>query len=206
MLKDVIKLTATIYNQIFDESHIPLSAIRLYDSYRTLGEVIENTHLVAVHYLALRFDEECLQGSSLGEPIDKWRYFLNEDLEKLNKAVKNHLLKLQYLGIKDPENEDYRIMLLDNLFHVKGYYGYVRDHYNVGSLNLAANHIACRTLVEQYDPESLYILKSKQIDVSTYEKRCELKALLLRRIEKLNVLKQKLSEYLQKHYRIEDLL
>ncbi|MFW9627723.1 MAG: hypothetical protein ACMV1K_13435 [Sulfurospirillum sp.] len=206
MLKDVIKLTTRIYNEILNESHVPLSAISLYDSYRKLGEVIENTHLVANHYLALRFDEGFLQNSSFGEPIDKWHYFFNQDLERLNSAVKSHLIQLQGLGIQDPQNPDDRIFILDTLFYVKSYYTFVRDHYNAGYLNRKATHISCNVLITKYDNQTVYISEGKSIDVSTYEKRCELKALLLTKLEKLRNLHQRLGLYLKEHYTLNDLI
>lgn len=206
MLKDVIKLTTRIYNEILNESHVPLSAISLYDSYRKLGEVIENTHLVANHYLALRFDEGCLQNSSFGEPIDKWHYFFNQDLECLNNAVKNHLMQLQSLGIQDPQNSDNRIFILDTLFYVKSYYGFVRNHYNVGYLNRKGTYISCNVLITKYDHQTVYVSEGKNIDVSTYEKRCELKASLLVKLRKLRSLHQRLGLYLKEHYTINDLI
>jgi sRNA-binding regulator protein Hfq len=87
MLKDVLKLTKLFYNEFLVNGKVPVSAICLYDSYRLLNEVISHIHLVAKHYLALRLDEDFLQHSSLGEPKEKWRHVLNEDLEKISGVI-----------------------------------------------------------------------------------------------------------------------
>jgi hypothetical protein len=203
MLKDVLKLTKLFYNEFLVNGKVPISPICLYDSYRYLNELINNIHLVAKHYLALRLDEDFLQFSSLGEPKVKWRHILNEDLETLNESVRKHLLHLQMFAVGNLEEKTY---LIEEKYHEKAYYGFVKSHYNVGYLNSQCTHISCHILTTtSYDPKNIYLSSTKMIDISTYEKREHLKAELIEKAQKLDTLKNNLMIYIKEHYTIENL-
>ena len=90
MIKDILFLTKKVFDEaLIKEENLP-NPKKVYDVYRNLKDVISDVNLVANHYLALDFNEPYLQGSSWGEPIDKWRKFFNEDLEQLNESVKKY--------------------------------------------------------------------------------------------------------------------
>ena len=82
----------------------------------------------------------------------------------------------------------------------------MRDHYNAGYLNRKSTHISCYGLITKYNNQTVYISEGKSIDVSTYKKRCELKASLLIKLETLRNLHQKLGLYLKEHYTLNDLI
>ena len=75
MLKDILKVTNLIVSTIEKSEEKISSPISLYDMHRALCTVSDKISLVANHYLALDMTEEYLQNSSLGEPVDKWRFF-----------------------------------------------------------------------------------------------------------------------------------
>lgn len=206
MLKDVLKLTKSMYNAFLLEDKIPAKVRPLYDSYRSLSEMISKIHLVADHYLALKLDESFLQNSSYGEPKEKWRHVLNDDLELLNQSVKKYLLCLEALSVIDPKYPEEPIYLLAQKFNEKAYYGFVRDHYNVGYVNAKGTHLNSVTLTTIYDPDNYYVSKSHHIEIDTYEKKVALQAFLKEKETRFTEFKKDLALYLKNHYTIEDLL
>ena len=128
MIKDILFLTKKVFDEaLIKEENLP-NPKKVYDVYRNLKDVISDVNLVANHYLALDFSEPYLQGSSWGEPIDKWRKFFNEDLEQLNESVKKYLHNLSHLGHGDFGFETY----VNTIYSAKIYYAFVRDRYSVG--------------------------------------------------------------------------
>ena len=176
---------------------------KTYDVYRNLKDVISDLNLVANHYLALDFNEPYLQGSSWGEPIDKWRKFFNEDLEQLNESVKKYLHNLSHLGHGDFGFETY----VNNIYSAKIYYAFVRDRYSVGFVEPKCSFLHMNILkIEQNKIESFYISEHKKIDLSTFEARVNLK-------DHLNIIKndlktelKNLKKYIKDRYTLDDLL
>ena len=161
MLKDIIFLSKKVFDEaLIKEENLPVPK-KVYDVYRNLQEVISDVNLVANHYLALDFSEPYLQGSSWGEPIDKWRKFFNEDLEQLNESVKKYLHNLSHLGHGDFGFETY----VNNIYSAKIYYAFVRDRYSVGFVEPKCSSLHMNILkIEQNKIESFYISEHKKID------------------------------------------
>ena len=203
MLKDILFLTKKVFDEALIKEENLTNPKKVYDVYRNLKDVISDVNLVANHYLALDFSEPYLQGSSWGEPIDKWRKFFNEDLEQLNESVKKYLHNLSHLGHGDFGFETY----VNNIYSAKIYYAFVRDRYSVGFVEpkCTSLHI-CKLRIDQTKVESLYISEHKKIDLSTYEARVNLK-------DHLNIIKndletelKNLKKYIKDRYTLDDLL
>ena len=135
MLKDVLFITKEVFSKALSKKKNLRNPKRVYDVFRSFQEVISDVDLVANHYLALDFTEYYLQNSSFGEPVDKWRYVLNKDLEELNGTVKEYLQNLSYLSHDDSSFETY----VNEIFNAKVYYAFVRDKYNVGFVEQKGN-------------------------------------------------------------------
>lgn len=203
MIKDILFLTKKVFDEaLIKEENLP-NPKKVYDVYRNLKDVISDVNLVANHYLALDFSEPYLQGSSWGEPIDKWRKFFNEDLEQLNESVKKYLHNLSHLGHGDFGFETY----VNNIYSAKIYYAFVRDRYSVGFVEPKCSFLHMNILkIEQNKIESFYISEHKKIDLSTYKARVNLK-------DHLNIIKndletelKNLKKYIKDRYTLDDLL
>ena len=203
MIKDILFLTKKVFDEaLIKEENLP-NPKKVYDVYRNLKDVISDVNLVANHYLALDFNEPYLQGSSWGEPIDKWRKFFNEDLEQLNESVKKYLHNLSHLGHGDFGFETY----VNNIYSAKIYYAFVRDRYSVGFVEPKCSSLYMNILkIEQNKIESFYISEHKKIDLSTFEARVNLK-------DHLNIIKndletelKNLKKYIKDRYTLDDLL
>ncbi|WP_198306052.1 hypothetical protein [Arcobacter vandammei] len=203
MIKDILFLTKKVFDEaLIKEENLP-NPKKVYDVYRNLKDVISDLNLVANHYLALDFSEPYLQGSSWGEPIDKWRKFFNEDLEQLNESVKKYLHNLSHLGHGDFGFETY----VNNIYSAKIYYAFVRDRYSVGFVEPKCSFLHINNLkIELNKIESFYISEHKKIDLSTYEARVNLK-------DHLNIIKndletelKNLKKYIKDRYTLDDLL
>ena len=203
MLKDILFLTKKVFDEALIKEENLLNPKKVYDVYRNLKDVISDLNLVANHYLALDFSEPYLQGSSWGEPIDKWRKFFNEDLEQLNESVKKYLHNLSHLGHGDFGFETY----VNNIYSAKIYYAFVRDRYSVGFVEPKCSFLHMNILkIEQNKIESFYISEHKKIDLSTFEARVNLK-------DHLNIIKndletelKNLKKYIKDRYSLDDLL
>ena len=203
MIKDILFLTKKVFDEaLIKEENLP-NPKKVYDVYRNLKDVISDVNLVANHYLALDFNEPYLQGSSWGEPIDKWRKFFNEDLEQLNESVKKYLHNLSHLGHGDFGFETY----VNTIYSAKIYYAFVRDKYSVGFVEPKCTFLHVNNLkIEQNKIESFYISEHKKIDLSTFEARVNLK-------DHLNIIKndletelKNLKKYIKDRYTLDDLL
>ena len=203
MIKDILFLTKKVFDEaLIKEENLP-NPKKVYDVYRNLKDVISDLNLVANHYLALDFSEPYLQGSSWGEPIDKWRKFFNEDLEQLNESVKKYLHNLSHLGHGDFGFETY----VNNIYSAKIYYAFLRDRYSVGFVEPKCSFLHMNILkIEQNKIESFYISEHKKIDLSTFEARVNLK-------DHLNIIKndletelKNLKTYIKDRYTLDDLV
>lgn len=203
MLKDILFLTKKVFDEaLIKEENLP-NPKKVYDVYRNLQEVISDVKLVANHYLALDFSEPYLQGSSWGEPIDKWRKFFNEDLEQLNESVKKYLHNLSHLGHGDFGFETY----VNTIYSAKIYYAFVRDRYSVGFVEPKCSFLHINNLkIELNKIESFYISEHKKIDLSTFEARVNLKDHLNIIKNDLNTELKNLKKYIKDRYTLDDLL
>lgn len=203
MLKDILFLTKKVFDEaLIKEENLPVPE-KVYDVYRNLQEVISDVNLVANHYLALDFSEHYLQGSSWGEPVDKWRKFFNMDLEELNESVKKYLHNLSHLGHGDFGYETY----VNTIYSAKIYYAFVRDKYSVGFVEPKCTFLHIHNLkIEQTKIESFYIDEYKKIDLSTFEDRVNLKNELNEMNSKLQEESKKLKQYIKNRYSLDDLL
>jgi len=204
MLTDVIKITNTILKEFIPNNIEINSSKNLYDIYRLLERVVSSTHLVYSHYLALDFSEEYLQNSSFGQPSNKWRHYLNEDLEALNKDVKAYLLKLQHLSSKD--NRDYFESYMSSLFYPKMFYSYINSIYSVGYIAPNSFEITSDVLTKKFHPEQINLRKSFKVNLATYEERLLLQKHLEDKKVKLDNLLSQLKEYILCNYTLNDLL
>ena len=158
---------------------------------------------MANHYLALDFSEHYLQGSSWGEPVDKWRKFFNMDLEELNESVKTYLHNLSHLGHGDFGFETY----VNTMYSAKIYYAFVRDKYSVGFVEPKCKFLHINNLkIEPNKIESFYISEHKKIDLSTFEARVSLKDELNEINSELQEELKKLKQYIKDRYILDDLI
>lgn len=203
MLKDILFLTKRVFDEaLIKEENLP-NQKKVYDVYRNLQEVISDIRLVANHYLALDFEEPYLQGSSWGEPVDKWRKFFNMDLEELNESLKIYLHNLSHLGHGDFGFETY----VNTIYSAKTYYAFVRDKYSVGFVEPKCTFLHINNLkIEQNEMESFYISEHKKIDLSTFEAREHLKDELNEINTELQEELKKLKQYIKDRYSLDDLL
>jgi hypothetical protein len=203
MLKDVLFITKEVFSKALSKKKNLRNPKRVYDVFRSFQEVISDVDLVANHYLALDFTEHYLQNSSFGEPVDKWRYVLNKDLEELNGTVKEYLQNLSYLSHDDSSFETY----VNEIFNAKVYYAFVRDNYNVGFVEQKGNLLHLHILkTDKMDIESFYIGKHKKIDLSTFEAKVALQKELNDINVELKIELEKLKQYIKNRYSLDDLL
>ena len=205
MLKDIITLTKLITKELKADKKIN-SATALYDMSRTLHQVIEYNSLVANHYLALRFDKDFLQNSSFGEPIDKWRYFLNKDLKMLNKAIKDYLLTIYNISVIEDE-EDYLPFssIITSKLNCKILSDFIRNEYNIGMIKPCSATMTNYIIDEKLEDDR-YIGKHNNIELNTYEQRVELQKYINTQNEILKQEFEIVNEYILSHYRLEDIL
>ncbi len=202
MLKDITTITSKIFNIALSKEE-PLMAPKLvYNVYRNLAKVIDDANCVANHYLALNFSEPYLQNSSLGEPVDKWRRFFNEDLERLNSSTKKYLH-----GLSNLTHDGMYLAYMSNYYRHKTFYGFVRDHYSVGYVETCGKIMHIIQLeYKKFDTQSVYIEKFKQIDLSTFEMRKALQTHIISEVKKLKREHLILRNYILDKYKFEDLL
>jgi hypothetical protein len=205
MLTDVTKLTQSVFSNFIPTDTPIASKLQLYRLYRALLEVVENTNLVAEHYLALDFSEPFLESSSFGIPADKWRFFLNKDLIELNSAVKRYL---QLLNAVAPMGEDgITQSYLSQKYNSLGYYGFIRDEYSVGYLDAASFTLRITQLMPEHtDSNKRYFANHLKIELDTFEKRETLRVHLREIKTELQEQLNHLKSYIKRHISLEDLL
>ena len=201
MLKDIVTITIETFNEAFCADKILSRPKRVYDVYRNLQELISNVSLVSNHYLALDFTEHFLENSSFGEPIDKWRYFFNEDLKKLNESIKNYLFSISYLAFEDGFET-----IVSKKYNCKSYYGFVRDNYNIGFVEPVGSMLHITKLELKDKDNARYLAKYLKIDITTFESKKELQDKLNKRNELLKIELKKVKTYIQTKYVLDDLL
>jgi hypothetical protein len=199
MLEDIRVITKKLFDEFMNRE---LANARMaYFAYIKLEEVIDNINLVANHYLALDFEENFLENSSK-TPEDKWRWVFNKDLETLNKAVKEYIMQLNAICLKDEFHS-----ILEKYYHPLHLYSFVRDRYNVGFVKPCSFELICEILdIKFKDNQTPYIFEFKKIDLSTFEKRKELQTHLNNQNEALKKELNRIKNYIFRHYTIDDLL
>ena len=202
MLSDITVLTKKVFDVALDDNKSLSSAKVVYSVYGSLSSLISNAELVANHYLALDFTESFLQNSSWGEPVDKWRYFFNKDLEYLNTSSKKYLHLLSSLGIKEE-----LVGIMSNHYNCKTYYGFVRDKYNAGFIEPCGTMLYITALNTNISVEErTYLGNFHKINLSTYVSRKILQQELYERIMLLKLELQKIKVYMQSRYTLDDLI
>ncbi len=203
MLKDITKITQTIFDQFINENKLLKAPKALYDTYRALKVAIDYSKLVSEHYLALDFTEEYLQDSSWGEPSDKWREFFNKDLELLNKSIKEYLQTLSYLCLDDGKTSS---SFMTELYNCKTSYSFIRDEYNIGFVEPCGFMMISQILDTNFDNEKYHIGKFIKTDLTSYEQRVELQMSLQKKTVILQNSLNDLKTYILKNIRLEELL
>jgi len=201
MLNDITTLTKLVFEDILTSSKRVNSKKRLYDIYQNLKKVTEYIDLVANHYLVLNFTEEFLQNSSFGKPQDKWRFFLNKDLEALNLAVKDYLFSLSGVSLKDEEDS-----LISSKYNYKWFYGFVRDSYNVGFVQPCSAIVDIVQLNLKATNRSNIVQEYKKIELDSYEAKVNLQNYLLEQNDILKEYQKRIKEYILQKVSIEDLI
>jgi len=201
ILKDIQKLTTTIFDKFIKSDENINAPKNIYDTYRKLEVMIDNINLVANHYLALDFKEEFLQNSSFGTPQDKWRQFFNKDLEQLNASIKKYIFKLYYIGF-----EDERGSFMTQLYSIKSFYAFVRDEYNIGFIEPCSCILIQTTLNTKFDKDRFHNKKFNKMDLTTFEQRKQLQKELQMQSKFFTEKLEELRQYIFKRYTMEDLL
>ena len=86
------------------------------------------------------------------------------------------------------------------------FYNLINQKYSCGYLDSENLTLNMNILTSKYDNQSYDILNHKEIDLSSYEKRKDLKMHLHIQIEEFEKLKAQLKGYIQENFTIEDLL
>jgi len=218
MITDIIKTTKYITSRLTTSKIRIDSPMFVYDSYRLLREIIGNLDCLAFHYLAKRFDDGCLQNSSFGEPVDKWRYFLNVDLDRLNDSVKKYFLSLTGIGLEDGmnEKEEHEPFFLYNKIYHKRFDALMQFDYYVGRVEDKTTTLKTVQLILLNDrkndrPKDKYPYEyetkiTKTIELDTYEKRENLANYLYERKDELIDEYYKLQKYIKDNFTVDDLL
>ena len=201
MLKDILKVTNLIVNAIEKSEEKISSPIALYDMHRALHTVIDKISLVANHYLALDMTEEYLQNSSLGKPVDKWRYSVNKDFDSLNISIKKYLGKTMHIGFEDSFES-----ILSSKINQLSYYSFVRDEYSIGYIEPCSSVLKVTYLNVAFNIENRYLAKYKNIELDTFEKKVQLQELLNNENIKLKLAFNKLTAYVKNIFVLDDLL
>jgi len=192
MLTDITKLTQHLFNQGFQKQKV-LSLYKIFDN---LYEMINSIYLVANHYLALRFDENFLvETTNFNSGIEKWRYFLNEDLKILQKSIRKHLISLQTLKESESYPKIYRIFK-----PLK--YVYLIDLYEIKVENFELKF-------KQIDINLDYETNRdtiKSISLKTLEDREKLKYHLFSQMKLLEDEMDKLRNFISNNFTIDDIL
>jgi len=203
MLRDLTLITSKIFDEAFDSEKPLLAPKIIYDLYRNLGDVIGQVDTVAVHYLVQDFTEEYLQDSSWGEPVDKWRKFLNMDFKRLNDSVKIYLLTLFDISFEHDESGS----ILSHYYNSKSYYGFVTNEYSVGFIEPCSSLVKITALtLDSSNPDNRHIQEHREIDITTLESKRELQEQLYSANKKLKEQQSKLKQYIKRHYTLDDLL
>ena len=207
LFDDILKLTQMTFAEI-KGSKLLIRKILYYDLYRALHEMNYDLYIVLEHYLALTFEEEFLvQTTSYPSVEEKWRDVLNRDLTRANHKIQSYLLQLQYLSYDDEDdNLEFQVTQkgpLDAYINHKNFYGALA-HYSCG-LILEHSYTLQKTAI------NFQALKNKpietiSIDLSTYEKRLDVKKDGLAVLKQLIVIEEEMKEYLQNNISISDLL
>jgi hypothetical protein len=202
MLEDIIFITKKVFDDALKKEENLENPKRVYSTYRCLEEVVSDINLVANHYLVHDFNEANLQNSSFGKPSDKWRFFLNQDLEKLNDSLKEYLLNLSYLS-----HEDMSESYINKIYNAKSLYGFIMEEYSIGFIEQNSKQLHTNALkIDLDDSDSIYLNEYNKIDVSTYELKVELKTKLIDSNKILIDEFKKLKKYILDRYTVEDLL
>ena len=204
MLNNIVVVTTKIFDNFIDSPKQLNSAKHIYDVYIALKIIIEDTELVANHYLSLDFTEDFLQNSSCGTPQDKWRRVFNEDLEKLNNSIKNYLLLLQQIGFD--KHIGFGSGFVDKLYGCKVFYGFVRDEYNVGFIKPCSATLIQEVLNTKVDNRSYHIFEFYKRNLESLDQRVELQKELLSSVDILKEKLELLKNYILKRYSLEDLV
>jgi len=206
MLKDIRKITKYILNQFEPQNKALADVKACYDVYRKLALVIDNAHLVTEHYLAFDFTEHFIQNTFwTGFQSDKWRRFLNEDLEKLNSAIKEYLIELMGLSLKDAQTSFDSLM--SQKYNVLHFYGFIRDEYSVGYVDPCGFSLMATTLnTKMTDNKSIHMQKFQKLNLESYESRVALQESLREEKKLLEAELTRLKSYIVKNYTLEMLL
>ena len=200
MLSDMVALTKKIFDKALVDNKSLSSPKAVHHVYRSLTSLISNAELVANHYLALDLNEEFLQNSSFGEPVDKWRYFLNKDLENLNSSSKQYLHTLSSLCFEDAHEG-----IMSRYYNCKTYYSFVRDEYNAGYVEPCGGMLYIENLDIGVE-ERTHIGRFQKIDLSSFESKQIVQKVLLERIKELKIELHILKTYIKNRYTLDDLL
>jgi len=205
MINNVVKVSEKVFDYFLEKNLKVSSAKNLYMVYFYLNKVIEDSKLVANHYLALTFEEEFLQDFSIGTPQDKWRYFLNKDLDKLNETVKKYLLLLTSISF---ESETSFESFIYEFYNCKGYSHFIKHQYDIGSVPPCSFCLIQHVLNTNFHDKvtEIYIGERNKIDLSTYEKRKNLKNEILEEVKQLENLRSKTTDYFKRKFIIDDLM
>ena len=192
MITDITKLTQYLFNQGF-ENQEPLN---LYEVFDNLYKMINSIHLVANHYLTLKFDEDFLVNTcGFKSGIDKWRYVLNENLQELHKSIRKYLISLQSLKDSGIKPKIYRI------FKPLRYASLI-DFYELKIKNF---EIKLKQIDIDLDYES-NLKTTKTISLKTFKDREKLKYHLFRQIQILEDEMDKLRKFISDNFTIDDIL
>jgi len=207
LFDDILKLTQMTFAEI-KGSKLSIRKILYYDLYRALHEMNYDLYVVLEHYLALTFEEEFLvQTRSYPSAEEKWRDVINRDLIQANSKVQSYLLQLQYLSYDDQDdNLEFQITQkrpLDEYINHKNFYSALA-HYSCG-LILENSYILQKTAINFQALENNPI-ETISIDLSTYEKRLDVKKEGLATLAQLIAIEKEVKAYLIANVSINDLV
>jgi hypothetical protein len=200
LYEDIYDLAATIIHAYVSQDG-ETSPIGTYDCYRALNRFNGTFKTLLVHYLPISLDAEYLQNSSFGTPLQKWRYFTNQDFEQTTQAAKSLALSLRELGYQD--DEEFVSIVAKQIRSCKQYYGFFQTEYDGGIISEEGERI--NTLSFETSDDTLGE-KPITLDISTFEK----KSILVRESETIYRqfvdLENQMRQLIMKRFTIEDIL
>ncbi len=202
MLEDIVEISKKVFDEAYAYNGSIGRAPDIYMIYKKLAELIVDAKCVASHYLALDMTNPFLQNSSFEEPVDKWRYVVNKDMERLNKYAKKYLLELSSL-----HKEETSSSFLDSYFHATSYCGFIRDSYSIGRIDPCGSMMVFCVLDTNFQSsKNKYLGQHGKINLSTLEARIELRGNIMSNCQTLNRYLKSLRSYIVSNFTIEDLM
>lgn len=192
LFEDILDLCTTVITAYLaqEERDYRLS---IYDSYLALNRFNETYHSFLVNYLAVSLDEDYLQDSMIGTPMQIWREVTNSKFEKTTDAARELVLSLHMIWFLLRAQKSALLSKSYDDFFCNVYDGGMIDEIGTGidtvSFSIDNDCIAKKKIyfdISTFEKRMELVEKSKK----TYSKFVELENLLLQKIEPIESIEE----------------